>query len=134
MATIAGCRALINQYQSLRNNVLNVSASIDSSSSSILNVYNRLRDAYNVNDDVTPITMRSYQLSVDTEKTSNYLKNTVVPEIDEEIARLRREIARLEEEERRRREEARRRAASAKKTSTGLKPGASKGVARATLR
>lgn len=105
-SSISGCYAQIRQFEALSGNVSNIISLLNGTTDKFDSIMDKLTDIYNVNGDVTPVYDLLKDLDGDKSKTSNYLKNSVIPAINSAIRALYRRIAELEEEARRAAEEA----------------------------
>ncbi len=106
-STISGCYAEIRKYEALSSSISSLVSLLNSNEKNFGNLKKSLQENYLVNSDITPVYDMTNNLSVDVNKTSNYLKNTILPAISSAIRALYRRIAELEAEaERRRQEEA----------------------------
>lgn len=105
-SSISGCYAQIRQFETLSSNVSNIISLLNGTTDKFDSIMDKLTDIYNVNGDVTPVYDLLKDLDGDKSKTSNYLKNSVIPAINSAINALYRRIAELEEEARRAAEEA----------------------------
>lgn len=108
-STISGCYAEIRKYEALSSSISSLVSLLNSDEKNFGNLKKSLQENYLVNSDITPVYDKTNNLSVDVNKTSNYLKNTILPAIVSAIRALYRRIAELEAEaeaERRRQEEA----------------------------
>lgn len=106
-STISGCYAEIRKYEALSSSISSIISLLNSNDKNFENLKKSIQENYLVNNDVTPIYDKTNNLAVDVNKTSNYLKNTILPAISSAIKALYRRIAELEAEEeaRRRRKE-----------------------------
>ena len=102
MDITAQYRSEKNQYLNLLRKVRDVVASINNFTTNTQDEVNILSNSYNVNNEDTEALTRLKKVKSDAQKTSNYLKNTVIPSIESNISSLERTIDRLEEEERER--------------------------------
>lgn len=102
MDITAQYRSEKNQYSYLLRKVRDVVASINNFTTNTQDEVNILSNSYNVNNEDTEALTRLKKVKSDAQKTSNYLKNTVIPSIESNISSLERTIDRLEEEERER--------------------------------
>lgn len=100
MDITAQYRSEKNQYSYLLRKVRDVVASINNFTTNTQDEVNILSNSYNVNNEDTEALTRLKKVKSDAQKTSNYLKNTVIPSIESNISSLERTIDRLEEEER----------------------------------
>ncbi len=106
-STISGCYAEIRKYEALSSSISSIISLLNSNDKNFENIKKTIQENYLVNNDVTPIYDKTNNLGVDVNKTSNYLKNTILPAISSAIRTLYRRIAELqaEEEAKRRRKE-----------------------------
>ena len=122
-STIPGCYADIRKYEALSSSISSLVSLLDSNDKDFENLKKNIQDNYLVNGDVTPVYDKTNNLAVDVDKTSNYLKNTILPAISFAIKALYRRIAEIEAEEeeaeRRKQEEASK--ANTKTPSKGFK-------------
>ena len=102
MDITAQYRSEKNQYSNLLRKVRDVVASINNFTTNTQDEVSILSNSYNVNNEDTEALTRLKKVKSDAQKTSNYLKNTVIPSIESNISSLERTIDRLEEEERER--------------------------------
>lgn len=106
-STISGCYAEIRKYETLSSSISEIIELLNSNDKNYENLMINLRENYLINSDVTPVYDKVNGLVDDVDKTSNYLKNTILPAISSEIKALYRRIAELEaaEEAERKKEE-----------------------------
>ena len=102
MDITAQYRSEKNQYSNLLRKVRDVVASINNFTTNTQDEVSILSNSYNVNNEDTEALTRLKKVKSDAQKTSNYLKNTVIPSIESNISSLERTIDRLEDEERER--------------------------------
>ena len=102
MDITAQYRSEKNQYSNLLRKVRDVVASINNFTTNTQDEVSILSNSYNVNNEDTEALTRLKKVKSDAQKTSNYLKNTVIPSIESNISSLEITIDRLEEEERER--------------------------------
>jgi hypothetical protein len=99
-----------NSYlESLKSDLNSVVSNLEQSSSNVNKLYTVLGSNYKIQDDDVKSIPRSKKLEKDINNEIDYIKNTVIPEIGNQIDANNAEIRRIEEEERRRREEEERR-------------------------
>lgn len=96
--TISDCYNKINQYQSLSKNINAIISKLDAFGDDSKDLIEKLEDNYLINNKNSLIYDRVSSLKSDTNKTSNYLQNTILPAISSEINRLYRLIRQLEAE------------------------------------
>lgn len=100
-SSISGCYSQIRQFENLSRNISSIIDSLNNTDDKFKDIMDKLTDNYNVNGEVTPVYDLVKDLDDDKSKTSNYLKNSVIPAINSAIKALYRRIAQLEEEARR---------------------------------
>lgn len=105
-SSISGCYSQIRQFETLSSNISNIISLLNNTADNFDSLMDKLVEIYNVNGDVTPVHDLIKELDDDKSKTSNYLKNSVIPAINSAISALYRRIAELEEEARRAAKEA----------------------------
>lgn len=98
-STISGCYADIRKYEALSSSISSLISLLDSNDKNFVNLKKNIQENYLINGDVTPIYDKTNNLAVDVDKTSNYLKNTILPAISSAIKALYRKIAEIEAEE-----------------------------------
>lgn len=121
-STISGCYADIRKYEALSSSISSLISLLDSNDKNFVNLKKNIQENYLINGDVTPIYDKTNNLAVDVDKTSNYLKNTILPAISSAIKALYRKIAEIEakeEAERKKQEETTK--ANANVSSKGVK-------------
>ncbi|MBQ6841576.1 MAG: hypothetical protein IJO63_05655 [Bacilli bacterium] len=89
MTPIEECDYDIRRYQSLRNRVKSIIVYLEKYDSKSEEFEKKINGAYLVDNEKTNISKRITDLKDDVHKTSNYLKYTIIPNIDECINRLR---------------------------------------------
>lgn len=106
MATVQDCTNNINKYNALKDNIYVIINHLNNANDYSFKAKNQLDGVYTINDSNTNIYSRIKLLSENINSTSNYLKNTIIPAIDNAINGLNNQIKAIQEEERRRAEEA----------------------------
>ncbi len=118
MASIAECRNNINNYNTLKSKVNSIITYLNNYNDKDDIVLTKLDQNYSINSENANIYGTLNNLSTDINKTSNYLKNTILPEIDNAIRNENNTIAAIEEEQRRAAAAAAAAAAAKKKSSS----------------
>ena len=119
--TIAGCREDIRRYQNLKQNLNNIISYLNSSGSNLDKTEMNIKNNYQIDSENSYILTRVTDVNNEIYKISNYLKNSVIPEIDRTISNLNNNISRMEREERERELQRQREAAKLKSQTTGVK-------------
>lgn len=96
--SIAGCYAMIRKYEKLKENIGQIISHLNNYTDSNNKIAHDIAVNYIVDGNSTPVQTRIKFLGEKTDKTSNYLKNSIIPAIDSEIRSLYRLIAQLEAE------------------------------------
>ena len=104
MASLSECKEKLRKYVILKSSLNSIISKLSFSSAIINDFSCGIRDKYTIDSNETPIVTRSFKLREEVRTTYKYLKDNVVPAIDDNISRLEDEIERLEREERERRE------------------------------
>ena len=97
--SISYCYSKIRNYNNIKPNLQQIISLLQNSSNDINDIKFDIKNKYIINDEETPISNRINNLDEDIKKTSNYLKNTIIPGIDSAITGLYNRIERLEYEE-----------------------------------
>lgn len=98
------------QYDVLKDKLIATIGILNKAHGPVNNIKPTIEQHYSVDDSGNTAGVRASKLAGKISGTSNYVKNTVLPAIDQKSESIKREIRRIEEEERRAREEAERRA------------------------
>lgn len=106
MATVQDCTDSINKYNALKDNIYAIINHLNNATDYSYKAKNQLDGVYTINDYNTNLYSRTKSLAENIGSTSNYLKNTIIPAIDNAINGLNDQIVAIQEEERRRAEEA----------------------------
>ena len=95
-----------NSYlETLKGDLNSVANNLNQSAEYVNKIHVNLGPNYKLNEDDVKSIPRTKNLENNINNEYNYIKNTVIPEIDAQISRNNDEIRRIEEEERRQREE-----------------------------
>jgi chromosome segregation ATPase len=86
----------INKYNNLKMKLTSIINSLNESSASIADLPSTINNSYSLNENDVSIAKRCKSLNKDIVATSNYIKNVVIPSIDNSISRCRYNIAKLE--------------------------------------
>ena len=105
MASIEEYRQDISKYYALKDKITRIIRELDSSAQSAESLENEVASNFKVNNDTAKLAGRIGILDNGLLDTSSFLRNTILPSIDDAIANTNSEISRLEAEERRRQEE-----------------------------
>lgn len=109
MASIEEYREDINKYYTLKEKITRIINELDSAAQSAESLNNEVASNFKVNNDAAKLSGRIGILDNGLTDTVSFLRNTILPSIDDAITGARNEISRLEAEERRRQEEEERR-------------------------
>lgn len=109
MASIEEYREDINKYYTLKEKITRIINELDSAAQSTESLNNEVASNFKVNNDAAKLSSRIGILDNGLTDTVSFLRNTILPSIDDAITGARNEISRLEAEERRRQEEEERR-------------------------
>lgn len=113
MASKSQLQRELVEYDRLKTKLAVVVGSLNKGGNDVNNIKPTIENHYSVNESGNTAGIRAKNLADNILETSNYVKNTIFPAIDEKIEEIKREIKRIEEEEARRaREAAERRASS----------------------
>lgn len=97
--TIWQCDYEIRKLNNALNQISYIRSYLSNYVSNVDNEVNRLASSYTVNGDATNTVTRLKNLRGNANETSNYLKNTIVPAINNAIYKLRKIREELEREE-----------------------------------
>lgn len=86
----------INKYNNLKAKLSSIINSLNESSVSIADLPSTITTTYSLNENDATLTKDCKKLNDDIVATSNYIKNVVIPGIDNSISRCRYNISRLE--------------------------------------
>lgn len=89
----------IRKYKALKSSLLNICTNLSSAINSVKDLKVEIKNKYTINDDYSPVYMRSDKLKSNMEITYNNLYNKVIPAIDNAINKINRQIRALEKEE-----------------------------------
>lgn len=103
----------LQAYENLKANLNKTVENLNTAGNHAEKIGPTINSNYTVNRNPSNIGERANNLADDITGTSNYVRNTIIPAIDNKIQEIEAEIRRIEEEERRAREEAERRAREA---------------------
>lgn len=98
--SISSCYNDIRMYNATKANMVSVANSLKSAINQFSSMPNTIGSAYSVDDNSTPIVGKCNELRNDMIGTFNTINGTILPAIDNAIARKRNQISRLEAEER----------------------------------
>lgn len=105
MASIEEYRQDVNKYYALKDKITRIIRELDSAAQSAESLENEVASNFKVNNDTAKLAGRVGILDNGLLDTSSFLRNTILPSIDDAITNTNSEISRLEAEERRRQEE-----------------------------
>lgn len=86
----------ISKYNALKAKLYSIINSLNESANCIVDLPQSITTAYSLNENDVSIAKRCKSLNKDIVATSNYIKNVVIPSIDNSISRCRYNIAKLE--------------------------------------
>lgn len=101
MATVQDCTNNINKYNALKDSINIIIKHLNNASDYSFKAKNQLDGVCTINDSNTKIYSRTKSLTENISSTSNYLKNKVLPAIDNAIMGLNNQIEAIQAEERR---------------------------------
>ena len=99
MSSISAYYNEINKYNALKSKLYAISNSLNSSASKISDLPQTITSVFSLEDTNACISNKCKKLNTDIVATSNYIKNVVIPGIDNAISRCRYMIAKLEAEQ-----------------------------------
>ena len=88
----------INKYNALKAKLFSIIDALNGSSTGIVGLPQTITNSFSLNENEASIAKDCKKLNDDIVATSNYLKNVVIPGIDNAISRCRYNIAKLEAE------------------------------------
>lgn len=96
MSSISAYYNEINKYNALKAKLYSIASSLNSSSSNIANLPQAISSVFTLDENDACVSNKCRDLNSDIVATSNYIKNVVIPGIDNAISRCRYNIAKLE--------------------------------------
>ena len=96
MSSISAYYNEINKYNALKVKLFSIVDYLNSSAVSIEKLPQSLSTVFTLNDNDTCISKNCNTLNSDIVATSNYIKNVVIPGIDNSIRKCKNQIAKLE--------------------------------------
>lgn len=100
MSSISECNNNISMYNDMKSKVVSIINNLDYFNDNSSKLLFKVEQNYTLDSDNTAIYYRIKGLRTDVNKTSNYLKNTIIPGIDAAIAKERNTIADIEAQQR----------------------------------
>lgn len=100
MASISSCNNDIRMYNNTKANLVNVANSLKTAIDQFSSVPKIISSAYSVDEDSTPVVGKCIELRKSMIGTFNSINGTIIPAIDNAIARKRNQISNLEAQER----------------------------------
>lgn len=99
MASIESYKYDIRRYNSIKSNLQTIINYLNSYNVDCDDLSKQIKNVYSINSDDSNLYDNVISIKEDVYKTSNYLKNTVIPSINNEIYSLNKKIAKLQAEE-----------------------------------
>lgn len=92
-------RKEIKGLQTLETNLIKIIRETKGAYESLEKGKNKATNVYSINDDITPLITKMSDLESDISETSNYLKSTIIPNIESRIEELYDELEELEDDD-----------------------------------
>lgn len=99
MASIDSCNSDIQKYRNIKTNIQSIINYLSAYNSDTDDLVRSINTSYQVDSDETCLVKSIELTQEDVQKTSNYLKNTIIPAIDNAINRLNNTIAQIRSEQ-----------------------------------
>ncbi len=78
----------IHKYEILKSDINTIIINLNNTVNDLENIRPNLKNIYNINEDITPIVSNVEKVKNKISETSNYLKNTIIPSINNTIRKL----------------------------------------------
>lgn len=99
MASIESCRYDIRRYNTIKANVQNIINYLNNYNNQCEDLAREIKKVYSVDNEDTNLYNSVNAIKNDVQKTSNYLKNTIIPSINNAVKELNRQISSLQAEQ-----------------------------------
>lgn len=100
MASKSQLERELQEYATLKDNLLATASNLQNANSNVNKLGPIITDNYTIDKRPSLVRERIDKMAEDISETSNYIRNTIIPAIDEKMEDIYEEINRLEEEER----------------------------------
>lgn len=99
MSSISQCENDINRYRNLKTKLNLITNKLSLAINNVTDFDSEINNKILINDDISCVGNDTRQLKQQIESTLSYIKNRVIPEIDNAIYNLNNQIDKLEEEQ-----------------------------------